>query len=158
MLRRSGLWRVMGQNAEFRKHASRESERIHNERRRRIIYDSQGNLQLGGLVFLLYEDFHKPFLLFCGALLLFYGYNRLLVFLSSGDDVRTANVDRHSEEAARKSGKLKSERYLVKPQRQIDDPDFLDIPAFAGKGTHHSKLFVDDDASSNPLFSGKNRS
>lgn len=155
---RHSLRRAKGPNREFNKHSDKESSRMNNERRRRIIYDDKGNLNVGGLCYMLWEDFHQPVLIFASGLVLFYGYQRLIAYLSGDDDVRTANIDRLSEEQARASGKLKSERFLVKPSRQIDDPDFLDIPSFGGKNTHKSALFVDDDVSSNPLFSGKNRS
>lgn len=154
MLRRT-IRRAVGNS---RYSGGKERDRIDQERRRRILYDAAGNLQLGGLLFMIYEDFRKPFAIGVGLLGLFYGYNRLLVYLSREEEDEGRRLDAASEEAARQSGKLKADRFLVKPNRQIDDPDFLDIPAFAGKGVNKSKLMSDDTVSSGPLHSERNRS
>ncbi|KAL7697266.1 hypothetical protein N2W54_001567 [Lotmaria passim] len=136
----------------------KERDRIEQERRRRILYDSAGNLQLGGLLLMLYDDFHKPFAVGVGLIALFYGYNHLLVYLSREEEDEGRRLDAQSEEMARQTGKLKADRFLVKPSRQIDDPDFLDIPAFGGKGVNKSRLMSDDSVSSGPLHSERNRS
>lgn len=131
----------------YRQHVDKESERIHREQRRRILYDAQGNLLLSGLAYVLWVDFHKPAAIILASLGAFYGYNRALVYLSRGDEDRVRALDSQSEAYARQSGKLKSDKYLVKPSRQIDDPDFLNIPAFGGKAVYQSKLMTDDSAS-----------
>jgi hypothetical protein len=154
MLRRS-LRRAVG-NTRFS--GGKEQDRIQQERRRRLLYDAAGNLKLSGLLLLMYEDFRKPFAIGVGFLLCFYGYNRLLVHLSREEEDEGRRLDAASEQAARQSGKLKAERYLVKPNRQIDDPDFLDIPAYAGKGVSKSRLMSDDAVSSGPLHDERNRS
>ncbi|KPA73592.1 hypothetical protein ABB37_09724 [Leptomonas pyrrhocoris] len=154
MLRRT-VRRAVG-NTRFS--GGKERDRIEQERRRRILYDAAGNLQLGGLLLMMYEDFRKPFAIGVGLLALFYGYNRLLVYLSRQDEEECRRLDLASEQAARQSGKLKADRYLVKPSRQIDDPDFLDIPAYAGKGVNRSKLMSDDAVSGGPMHDERNRS
>lgn len=154
MLRRT-LRRAVG-NTQYS--GGKERDRIRQERRRRILYDAAGNLQPGGLLLMLYEDFHRPAAVGVGLLAVFYGYNRLLVYLSRQEEDEGRRLDAASEAAARETGKLKSDRYLVKPNRQIDDPDFLDIPAFAGKGVSKSKLMKDDSVSSGPLHDERNRS
>lgn len=107
---------------------------------------------------MIYEDFRVPAAIGVGALGLFYGYNRLIVYLSREEEAESVRLDQESEAAARESGKLKADRYLIKPTRQIDDPDYLNIPSFSGKGVYKSKLMADDDLSSGPLQSERNRS
>lgn len=129
---------------------------MNNERQRHILYDAKGNLKLGGLFYLLWEDFHKPLLYIICGIVVFCGYNKALLALN-GDQARSEAVDHRSEAEARQSGKLKADRFLVKPKRQIDDPDFLNIPSYGGKGVYQSKLFEGDEASSDPLHSERRR-
>ncbi|KPI85419.1 hypothetical protein ABL78_5509 [Leptomonas seymouri] len=136
----------------------KERTRIEQERRRRVLYDSAGNLRLGGLLLLMYEDFRQPLAIGVGLLALFYGYNRLVVHLSRQQEDEGRRLDSASEQAARQSGKLKADRYLVKPMRQIDDPDMLNIPAYGGKGVSKSKLMSDDAVSSGALHDERNHS
>ncbi|KAK7195245.1 hypothetical protein NESM_000450000 [Novymonas esmeraldas] len=136
----------------------KERDRIEQERRRRLLYDAAGNLQLGGLARMLYDDLHWPAAIGVGVLLGFYGYNRLLVHLASEAEAEERRLDAASEAAARQSGKLKGDRYLVKPKRQIDDPDFLRIPAYAGTGVNTSALLSDDSVSSGELHNERNHS
>ncbi|KAG5511889.1 hypothetical protein JKF63_07714 [Porcisia hertigi] len=154
MLRRT-VRRAMG-NSHFS--GGKERDRIEQERRRRLVYDAAGNLQLGGLLLVMYDDFKKPAAIGLGVVALCYSYVRLLVYLSREEEAEGLRLDAQSEAMARQTGKLKADRYLIKPNRQIDDPDFLNIPAFGGKGVGTSKLLRDDSLSSGDLHSERNRS
>ncbi|RNF16932.1 uncharacterized protein Tco025E_05087 [Trypanosoma conorhini] len=153
MLRRTRLCRL----GNYRQHSDKERERIAQERQRRILYDHSGNVKFAGLLFLLWEEFRVPILCFAGGILFLVGYNKLIYHLSSQESARERELDRRSEANARLSGKLKADRYLVKPRRQVEDPDFLDVPSHAGKGVYSSKLFAEDAASTDPLFSERRR-
>ncbi|KAF5221747.1 hypothetical protein ECC02_005285 [Trypanosoma cruzi] len=153
MLRRSRLWRL----GNYRQHSDKERDRIAQERQRRILYDHAGNVKLSGLLFLFWEEFRLPILCVAGGIVFLIGYNKLIYYLSAQEFAHEKSIDQQSEANARLSGKLKGDRYLVKPRRQLDDPDFLNIPSYAGKGVYSSKLFDDDSASTDPLFSEKRR-
>ncbi|ORC93315.1 uncharacterized protein TM35_000011920 [Trypanosoma theileri] len=153
MLRRCGPRRFGG----HQQHSGREQQRITRERQRRILYDAAGNVRLSGLFFLAWEEFRRPLLAVGGGLFLFVAYNRLVVWLSQREAAAERLLDAESEAAARESGRLRGERFLVKPRRQMEDPDFLNVPSYAGKGVYSSKLFTDDTASSDPLFAEKRR-
>ncbi|KEG11049.1 hypothetical protein DQ04_03031070 [Trypanosoma grayi] len=153
MLRRSRLWRL----SNYRQHSDREQERISRERNRRILYDHEGNVKLWGLAFLCWEEFRVPILFATGCVVFFVAYNKLVYYLSSMEFATEKTLDEQSETSARQSGKLKADRYLVKPRRQVDDPDFLNIPSYGGKGVYSSKLFEDDSVSTDPLFAEKRR-
>ncbi|KAG5487701.1 hypothetical protein LSCM1_08064 [Leishmania martiniquensis] len=154
MLRRT-VQRAMG-NSHFS--GGKERDRIEQERRRRLLYDAAGNLQIGGLLSLMYHDFKKPAAIGLGMAAFLYGYNRLIVCLSREEEAEGLRLDAESEAVARQTGKLKADRYLIKPNRQIDDPDFANIPAFGGKGVSSSRLLSDDSVSSGPLQSERSRS
>ncbi|KAH9599035.1 hypothetical protein LSM04_006177 [Trypanosoma melophagium] len=153
MLRRCCLRRF----GSHQQHSGREQQRITRERQRRILYDAAGNVRLSGLLFLAWEDFHVPLLAIGGGLVLFVAYNRLVVWLAAREAAGERQLDAESEAAARESGRLKDERFLIKPRRQLEDPDFLNVPSYAGKGVYSSKLFTDETASSDPLFAEKRR-
>ncbi|CAJ1985766.1 hypothetical protein conserved [Leishmania donovani] len=154
MLRRTAR-SAMG-NSRFS--GSKERDRIEQERRRRLVYDAAGNLQLGGLLLMMYDDFKKPAAIGLGMVAFLYGYSRLVVHLSREEEAEGLWLDAQSEAVARQTGKLKADRYLVKPNRQIDDPDFLNIPAFGGRGVSSSKLLSDDSVSGGALHSERKRS
>ncbi|AIN95257.1 hypothetical protein LPMP_030230 [Leishmania panamensis] len=154
MLRRTARC-AMG-NSRFS--GSKERDRIEQERRRHVLYDAAGNLQIGGLLLLMYDDFKKPAAVGLAIAVFLYGYNRLLVHLSREEEAEGLRLDVQSEAVARQTGKLKADRYLVKPNRQIDDPDFFNIPALGGKGVNSSRLLSDDSVSSGTLHSERNRS
>ncbi|KAG5508301.1 hypothetical protein JIQ42_08223 [Leishmania sp. Namibia] len=154
MLRRT-VRRATG-NSHFS--GGKERDRIEQERRRRLLYDAAGNLQVGGLLYIMYHDFKKPAAIGLGMVAFLYSYNRLIVHLSREEEAEGLRLDAQSEAMARQTGKLKADRYLIKPNRQIDDPDFLNIPAFGGRGVSSSRLLSDDTVSGGPLHSERNRS
>ncbi|RNF07729.1 hypothetical protein TraAM80_03175 [Trypanosoma rangeli] len=153
MLRRSRLGRL----GNYRQHSDKERERIAQERQRRILYDHSGNVKFSGLLFLFWEEFRAPILCLAGGIAFVVGYNKLIYHLTLQESAQERELDRQSEANARMSGKLKGDRYLVKPLRQVEDPDFLNIPSHAGKGVYSSKLFAEDSAGTDPLFSERRR-
>nr|CCC93510.1 unnamed protein product [Trypanosoma congolense IL3000] len=155
MLRRGCALRFVFSN---RQHSDRERDRIARERQRRILYTAAGDVKLHGLLFLLWEEFRVPIVAVTAGVVFLVAYNRIVLYYSSLERAGERELDIKSEAGARQSGKLKSDRYLVKPWRQVDDPDFLNIPSHAGKGVYKSKLFEDDKPSTEPLYSERRRS
>ncbi|EPY42026.1 hypothetical protein AGDE_01897 [Angomonas deanei] len=133
--------------------SDRERGRMNDARRRETIYDAQGNLIFSGLLKTMWEDYKTPFLCIVGFFSFTFVYNRLIVHLNQGERRRVVAMDKASEEQQRRTGKLQADRYLVKPTRQTDDPDFLNIPSFAGKGVYKSALFTDDALSTSETVS-----
>lgn len=153
MIRATAPCRVFANHAQ---HGAQQSERIRRQNIRQTLYDSDGNLRVGRLLCMLWNDGRKPFLWTIGIALGFYGYQRLIVYLSLEEVKRQKLIDQQSEAYARQTGKLRSDRYLVKPRRQIDDPDFLNVPSHAGKGVYSSKLFTEETSSTSELHSEYN--
>ncbi|EPY32766.1 hypothetical protein STCU_02671 [Strigomonas culicis] len=118
---------------------------MYQERRRHMVYDEKGNVKLWGLAVAVWDEFRFPLLCLFGGVGGFVAYQRLVLWAMRGDGTHRRELDHQSEVYARASGKLRSDRFLVKPERQIDDPDMMNIPAFAGKGVYKSKLFDKDE-------------
>ncbi|KAG8347594.1 hypothetical protein ERJ75_001343500 [Trypanosoma vivax] len=142
---------------DYWRYNDRERDRIERERHRRILYDGAGNVRLQGLMSLLWEEVRVPVAIVVGVVAFMIAYNQLVLYLSAKELAGERELDASSEAMARSSGKLKGDRYLVKPWRQIEDPDFLNIPSHAGKGVYKSKLFEEDNTSADPLFSERRR-
>ncbi|CBH15329.1 uncharacterized protein TEOVI_000546000 [Trypanosoma equiperdum] len=140
-----------------RQHSDRERDRIARERQRHILYDNAGNVKLYGILFLLWEEFRVPIIAVATGFFVLLAYNKIVLYYSARQLAGERELDQKSESEARLSGKLKGDRYLIKPWRQVEDPDFLNIPSYAGKGVYSSKLFEDDVASTDPLFSERRR-
>lgn len=109
------------------------------------MYDEKGNLRFAGWCYVMWEEFQGPLLCVGGGLLFTYLYQTLVVKACEMEAEGAIALDRQSEQIARESGKLKADRYLTKPRRQIDDPDMYNIPSHSGSGKEfRSKLFSDD--------------
>lgn len=150
MMHYSLFWRFNQNN--------REKERLYQERQRHILYTSDGRLRWRGVLRVVGELAYKP-ALWCGAAAVCsYAYLRIVVLLNAQTDAERVRLDRESETKMRATGKLKAERYLVKPGRQIEDPDFLHLPSHSGKNVYRSQLLTDDSVSGGSLEGNHNRS
>ncbi|CUG92733.1 Hypothetical protein, putative [Bodo saltans] len=122
----------------------KDRERIHRERQRNMMYDRNGRVRWTGAAQLFYEEFKFPVQCIVGGLAFTYFYQKLIIYMCRRETAGAVALDRKSEEIARESGKLKSDRFLVKPRRQIDDPDMRDLPTHSGKSNFKSRLLYDD--------------
>ena len=123
---------------------------MYREYQRNLLYDQDGNLKIAGLLHVLYVDFKKPVGIFLACAISFYVYEKIVLTMSAEETRGAVLLDQQSEQVMKETGKLKSEKYLVKPRRVIEDPDFYDkMPSYASKGEVSSRLFKDDDSGSN---------
>lgn len=129
-------------------YGDKDRERLHRERQRQMMYDRNGRIRWAGAAQLFYEEFRFPVMCIVGAVTFTYLYQKLIVYMCRRETEGAVALDRQSESIARESGKLKSDRYLVKPRRQIDDPDMREMPAHSGKSDFKSRLLYDDTYSS----------
>lgn len=122
----------------------KDRERLYRERQRQMLYDKQGRIKWLGAMQLLWEEFRFPVSCIVGVAAFTYYYQHLIIYMCRKETEGAISLDRSSEAVARESGKLKSERYLAKPRRQIDDPDLHDMPTHSGRGNFKSRLLYDD--------------
>ena len=132
-----------------RQHTDKERERIFRMRQQKILYDKYGNFKISGVLSVIHEQYGTYIYCVLGFGVFVYAYEHLIVYLQRQDTQHIKDLDKKSEEEMRATGKLKSDRYLSKPRRQIDDPDMHNLPAFSStKGDFKCKLFHDDSLSS----------
>ena len=119
--------------------------RKEKEKARQMMYDKNGNVVARGWLRVQWNSF-KDILIPAGVFLaLFVVLSRFSNWVGKRQTELHEDFERKSEENARSVGKLKGERYLLKPTRVIDDPDFLHPPARSGLQARPSKLFDNDD-------------
>ncbi len=138
------LRRTCGRLAPF---GSPEASRIKREKTRRFLYDEDGNIHAGNYMKLFISRHGKEVAVVVGILVFIGSYDKVIHKLIIAENEAGKGLERRSEEEIRGMGKLKADRFLVKPQRYVDDPDYYNIPGKAGPRGKSCDLFVDDERS-----------
>ena len=135
-----------------------------NARRQSLLWDKEGNFLLWNAVRYYYAEVGQPVkytLLFIALLV---GYTKVVVWFEKRSQKSVRESEQQRLDYLHHTGKVKSERFVVINSRTIDDPDFNNIPAYAGKNTPwKTKLYEEDkfsvgyDAGDEPRFRGGDR-
>ena len=125
-------------------HSEKEKRRIKVEKTRAFLYDEQGNLIMSNYFVVLYRTFHKELKMLVAFLSSYVLYEIVVVKVIRMENQASRRLEKRSEDELRGTGKLRAERYLVKPQRFVEDPDYYDIPSASGPRAKACPLMVDD--------------
>eukprot|EP00758_Cryptobia_borreli_P010067 Tbor_TRINITY_DN5534_c1_g1::TRINITY_DN5534_c1_g1_i1::g.12595::m.12595 len=143
----------------------REEERIRMEAEHRKLYDTRGNLQIGAFILKLWEEFGLGVKVFAGFCVGMYAYQKVLIWVLQKENDGAKNLSEEIEKEIRDTTKnFKGDRYIARPARQIDDPDFFNVPAYSitndqeAARKYRPKLFDDDSLSSGNLQDDRRRS
>jgi hypothetical protein len=111
----------------------------------RMLWDKDGKFKILNAAVYAWNEVAVGIKVVVGFGLLLYTYSKFIGSLQV-TDAKTMRLNQAKrEKALRETGKLRSDKYLVVQNRQIDDPDFGNFPAFGGKNTGwKSKAFNQD--------------
>ena len=125
----------------------------------KTMYDSRGNIYLPGFAKVLWDEFGVFIKIIGGVLGGWYCFDKALIYSLKSENEGKRQIAEKLEEEIREHPRFRGERYISRPARIIEDPDFYRIPAHAinpDTDPELSKkfrpsLFDDDNVSSGRL-------
>ena len=131
-----------------------ESRRLENLKYRQAVYDANGRFNPLKWAVFVWSQMHVGFKLVGGIAVGLTFYSQVVNYANGVYTQRNIDSYAKRDEWLRASGKLKSEKYMVQPLRQIEDPDIDNIPChtlYDDDRPVFSRNFLDDVETTNPL-------
>ena len=137
----------------------RDSDRMGREATHRTMYDSHGNINPAGYAKVLWIEFGPLIKIVTGVIVGWYFFDKALIYTLRSENEGKKQIAEKIEEELREHPGYRGDRFISRPARIIEDPDFYRIPAHAISAEtdpelarkFRPRLFDDDTVSSGRL-------
>ena len=111
----------------------------------RILYGNSDTISIRGLCRLLMMQHGGLIKCIVGGLVVTVLYTKLCVAFQQYENEGVREILEERVDLIRKSGKLRGERFIVIPHRQVDDADFGNLPFYSPKAQPFVSAQLSDD-------------